>query len=660
MIVKTLALPLLATLLALSLLVQDAAASTGWMAGPPAPGGMVARFGHAMAYDAARDRVVLFGGYGGGVLGDTWEYDGAGWTAGGGGSIAPRAFHCMAYDAARGVTVLFGGSDGPGSFLGDTWEYDGATWTAAATSPTSPAAREFAAMAFDSGRSVVIMFGGDDGAALRSDTWEYDGSSWALGATAPSGLSPRNAHTMAYDDTRAAVVLFGGSFGGAFDFSDTWFYDGSTWSAGPPPSLGLAPRSGHTLVFDPGRGRSVMFGGSTGGTNVAETWELGSGGWSTGAAPPVALAPRALQSMAFDTRRGRTVMFGGSDGVSDFADTWELVDNEIGLVVGQGLGAPNPNRVRGYAASGKSSGVDFLAFAAGSWGVNVSRGDIDATSLAEILAGPGPGDVYGPQCRAFQASGAPLSKVNYFAYGTLKYGLNVDGTSIDGDGFDEILTGPGPGVVFGPHVRGFDFDGAALTTIAKVSFYAYGTLKYGANVAGGRVDGDGFGEIATGPGPGPFFAPQVRGFDYDAVAVSAIAALNFFAFAGAQYGVNIASGDVDGDTLAEIAATPGPGPTSSFPARFLGFDFDGSAVAGLRGFDVIAFPATSYGGRIGLADVSPDGRADLLAGAGRDPSAASTVKAYAYDGTALTQLAGSFTPFAGGYGVNVAGGRFGY
>ena len=64
-----------------------------------------------MAYDAARQRVVLFGGFGGGHLGDTWEWNGTNWT-----QLTPstsptaRNAHAMAYDAARQRVVLLGGT----------------------------------------------------------------------------------------------------------------------------------------------------------------------------------------------------------------------------------------------------------------------------------------------------------------------------------------------------------------------------------------------------------------------------------------------------------------------------------------------------------------------------------------------------------------------
>ncbi|MBY0112949.1 MAG: hypothetical protein K2Y21_09015 [Phycisphaerales bacterium] len=47
-----------------------------------ASGGPVPRFEHAMAFDAARDRVILFGGYAAGTIAqaDAWSWDGTSWT----------------------------------------------------------------------------------------------------------------------------------------------------------------------------------------------------------------------------------------------------------------------------------------------------------------------------------------------------------------------------------------------------------------------------------------------------------------------------------------------------------------------------------------------------------------------------------------------------
>ena len=331
----------------------------------------------------------------------------------------------------------------------------------------------------------------------------------------------------------------------------------------------------------------------------------------------------------------------------------------VDYLVGEGLGDANTNMVKLYNREGAPTSVAFQAYGAGKWGTNVAAGDVDGLPYEELLTGPGPGTVYGPQVRGFSRVGVPVAKVSFFAYGTLKYGVNVAAGSIDGDVYHEILTGPGPGAVFGPHVRGWNYDGTVLTPIAKVSFFAYGTLKYGVNVAAGDVEADGYGEILGGPGPGSVFGPQVRAWNVDGGAVSSINKINFDAFSGMRYGANVDGGDVDGDVFDELVATPGPGPLN--PSRFRGYDYDGALVAPTPGFDLAVF-ATLYGGRVGLGDLLANGRSDLLAGAGRDPAALATTLAYDYDAGALTPVPGSgFNPFPlSAFGVNPAGAGAGH
>lgn len=57
----------------------------------------------------------------------------------------------------------------------------------------------------------------------------------------------------------------------------------------------------------------------------------------------------------------------------------------------------------------------------------------------------------------------------------------------------------------------------------------------------------------------------------------------------------------------------------------MGFNYDATNVAALPGFDVTPYGG-SYGGRVGLGDVSGEGWADLLPGAGRDPASSAMVK----------------------------------
>ncbi|MFN7975003.1 MAG: glycoside hydrolase family 9 protein [Acidobacteriota bacterium] len=328
-------------------------------------------------------------------------------------------------------------------------------------------------------------------------------------------------------------------------------------------------------------------------------------------------------------------------------------------LAGAGLGQPNPNRIAAFTATGGTTALDVLAYSAGAWGCNAVDGNLDGGTYDEVVTGPGPGPVLGPQVRAFRRDATSLNKVNYYAYGTLRYGVNVTSDSVDGDPYGEIVTGAGPGQVFGPHVRGWNYDNAALTSIAKISYFAYGTLKFGVNAGSGDVEGDTFAELLTGPGPGAVFGPQVRGWNYDGSTIAAIAKINFNAFTTTQFGCNVAGGNVDGDAPSEIGAGIGPGAGAGFPSQIKGWNYDGASITALPGFDTTPF-GTYYGARLGLADVASTAEEDLCAGAGRDPAATSTFRVYTYDGTSLT--AGlSFVAFsATSYGVNVGGGNYGY
>ncbi len=292
-----------------------------WVQRTPS-GSPPARWGHAMAYDSARGRVVLFGGHyydgTGRYLADTWEWDGDNWVQQTPAtSPAARYGHAMAYDSARGGVVLFGGftSTSP-PLLADTWEWDGDTWVQQ-TPATGPAARYGHAMAYDSARGRVVLFGGEPG-TFSADTWEWDGNAWVQNATSPGS---QTGHAMAYDGARGRVVLVS-SRAGSLPLAETWEWDGNSWvrrtSATSPSS-----RTFHAMAYDSARGRVVLFGGrESTGSRLADTWEWDGNTWvqRTPATSPLA---RYLHAMAYDGARGRVVLFGGFDGSNSLADTWE-------------------------------------------------------------------------------------------------------------------------------------------------------------------------------------------------------------------------------------------------------------------------------------------------------------------------------------------------
>jgi len=300
---------------------------TRWDVVTPVPGSEVppVREAHALAYDSARERVVLFGGWGdSGQLGDTWEWDGVKWT-----NVTPtessdspsrRYGHALAYDAARGKVLLFGGNATTGR-LADTWEWDGAKWTQ--LSPTeSPPSRYAHALAYDGTREKVVLFGGTSG-GLRDDVWEWDGTNWTeiLPDDRPS---PRAGHTLAYDAVRGKVMLVGGNSTEAtqiVDLNDVWEWDGVNWNEVTPASPAESPlgRQEHGLAFDTARGKVVLFGG-VGADQMNDTWEWDGTGWTE--VKRELPAGRHGHGLAYDAKHGKTVLFGGS-AYENLADTWE-------------------------------------------------------------------------------------------------------------------------------------------------------------------------------------------------------------------------------------------------------------------------------------------------------------------------------------------------
>jgi hypothetical protein len=105
------------------------------------------------------------------------------------------------------------------------------------------------------------------------------------------------------------------------------------------------------------------------------------------------------------------------------------------------------------------------------------------TGDPRLVAGPGPAYWNAPRVRVFPPEPDAVHEYEFLAYSAPHYGVNVACGDVSGGNGDEILTGAGPGPIYGPHVRGFEADG---TPLPGLSFQAYGTRKWGVNVAAGR------------------------------------------------------------------------------------------------------------------------------------------------------------------------------
>ncbi len=172
-------------------------------------------------------------------------------------------------------------------------------------------------------------------------------------------------------------------------------------------------------------------------------------------------------------------------------------------------------------------------------GINISVGDLENDGSVEIVTGTENGG--GPHVRVFDQDGT-LINPGFFAYAdSFRGGVHVSIGDLNGDGIKEIITGAGVGG--GPHVRVFKKDG----TLINPGFFAYEeSFRGGVNVSAGDVDGDGIDDILTGPGRGG--SSLARIFDRSGTLKN-----EFFVFeTSGSDGLEVVSADLDGDGVDEI------------------------------------------------------------------------------------------------------------
>jgi len=287
-------------------------AANAWTNRAPSPG-PAARHGHAMAYDAGSDRIVMYGGDG---SQDVWAYDfnSNAWIQKKDAPLPALFFPAMAYDAASDRTLLFGGDAGYGvGNVNDIWSYDFRTDTWTLETPSQkPPARFYDSMAYSAAAHRTIMFGG----MFLNDTWSYDSAnaSWTrLDTVGAPDVNYAASQSFAYDSS-ADVFLFYSDGAWAFDLkTNTWGY---LAEHAPYPDVSLYA----AFSYDSGSDRLVLFGGvgrsSSSSRNGTWTYDLratpggpGSGpvgsGLSLWTVPVVAVSAAGAGVLAFVVVRRR-------------------------------------------------------------------------------------------------------------------------------------------------------------------------------------------------------------------------------------------------------------------------------------------------------------------------------------------------------------------
>ena len=309
---------------------------------------------YAAVFDRRHQRYIVFGGleaseFSANLTNDVWALDVSGtptWSRVTIDGPSPGERHSpqWGYDVARNRVLLFGGygSHRPGdplAYLNDVWELslNGTPhWTELTPAGQAPEGQLAGAAVFDPMRQRFVGFGGS---FIPPGTWVLNlrhELEWQL-LPVVSGPSALWGMSSIYDGKRDRMVIFGGTDGAYGGNFDVWALDlrgVPAWhlvtTAGTPPP---ARRSG-TAIYDALRDRMVIYGGAvlvpySGPQFFGDTWALDFTDdpptWSQllpGGTTPVG---RDLSSAVYDARHDRMIVYGGWSGTAMLSDT-EFLD----------------------------------------------------------------------------------------------------------------------------------------------------------------------------------------------------------------------------------------------------------------------------------------------------------------------------------------------
>lgn len=280
-----------------------------------------------MANDESENVLVLFGGRGVGDQAtgrahgtdETWLWSGGRWVQRFPATRPPgRSAHSMVYDAANDRVVLFGGRQEPldrnslAVLFNDTWSWENDNWTAI-QSAENPPARSFAGMAYDRARGKVVLYGGntqdaEGEASSLFDTWELDGSTWTR---INNDTTKVGKPLLAYDPVANYTYMIGLVEGGITPVMYRYLPATGSWEQVNATAMPTCVNEGH-LVFDRQRGKLIFFGGvCVLNTPLGdEIWEWNGTTWTklTGGTIPRGVG----QAVSYFSLRGETVTFGGT------------------------------------------------------------------------------------------------------------------------------------------------------------------------------------------------------------------------------------------------------------------------------------------------------------------------------------------------------------
>jgi hypothetical protein len=273
-------------------------------------------------------------------------------------------------------------------------------------------------------------------------------------------------------------------------------------------------------------------------------------------------------------------------------------DGIADLVVGTGPGVQARVRVIDGSTQQEIFAKDVFAEGeAFTGGIFVAAGDLTGDGKPDLVVTP---DVSGgPRVLVFRGGAAASDFVQVASFFGITGDPNFRGGvrpgvgDMNGDGIADLAVSAG--FSGGPRVAVFDgktiTDAAGPTKLFSDIFVFEDTLRNGAFVAIGDVNGDGFGDLISGAGPGG--APRVltlSGVDLIAGKANTGSQVlaNFFAGdVNNRGGIRVAAKDLDGDQFADLVVGSGQN-AGSRVTSYLGKNFSGGDAPENFAFDAFS------------------------------------------------------------------------
>ena len=373
-------------LFASSFLALIAAANPSWtLLGPSGLTFPLFRSGSTSVYDPSSNRIILFAGLsddaaaGDPRLNDVWVETNANGLGGTGawsnlipsGSPQVRSDHSAVYDAANNRMIIYGGcgavptSNGCLPIADNVWVLSNAngiggtpTWTQLFPTGGPPPARQSHQAVYDPGTNSMIVWAGQNGGgsacATFPDVWVLSHAN-GLGGTpnwtqlSTTGGPPPGQYfsTAVYDSANNVLTVFGGTglLGTTCGLTNAvWALSHANGTGGTPVWTNLVPqgapgapsnRQATFAIYESSSNTMTIFGGRARNKALNDSWVLshanGIGGTSTwtklspsGQQKPVAAT--RWNNGGIDSVNNRMIMFGGGFSEGPLWSTWVLTD----------------------------------------------------------------------------------------------------------------------------------------------------------------------------------------------------------------------------------------------------------------------------------------------------------------------------------------------